>query len=695
MKKGGTGLIPDAGNELIFNDPVINNDKDWLRNPFFVKPSSLHPEGLKAVLASKADRMFTDSGVGNSVEINPAYQHTRYADIPRKGRLSTNVDLNVDDPSPNLGNGRIFQDVFNNNSEILYVTLGVPKFNSLFTWLSASADYRKSIVANEGRSTALYTYAKVRGTIVGARVGAGIMFASKIASLWFWLGAAVMISPATSALFKVKSALLGNSDLSYYTLKPDMPNYFKAVSTIFTTMCVERGLAIPELMNTKENPDGKRIGMPIKLEQDMFNELHNILPNIFKKGNYIDIFALTQNGQVSRLEGPVPKKTNDLTFDSYVKKIFDNGLFKPADNRAHPENKKVPSINSQSNTREWKGIADKLLNVVGLRDSGAIKSNSSSIYKERTDLSGFENDMADYYWASVKGGGNSIAFRVEYVDTVTESFSNSSKNIPTEGYINSFGGAIHDAKFSMASGGDGIINKAKNAVKDVVTGAMDGFTMGLTNVLSALIGGGYMKMGKMWDNSTINLPEITYKINIKTPYANPISLALDLDIVIASLLAMMLPREIGRAGYTSPPLANVFVRGKQIMNKGMMSKLSITRKGFKSTGQATEVDITFSFVNFDTLMTSPVSTDIFSAFELSLDEGNGLNNYIATLAGRDYHTSKYVWPKALMRRSKLNSDIKRITSGSYWGMMEGNSPIGFIESIFNPEQTPTYLQDDA
>ena len=112
---------------------------------------------------------------------------------------------------------------------------------------------------------------------------------------------------------------------------------------------------------------------------------------------------------------------------------------------------------------------------------------------------------------------------------------------------------------NIAAGVDNVIG----AAKDFVSGALNGMSFGLSNILQSIFGGAYIDMPNKWEDSESNLANVSYSMTLISPYNNPISQLQNIYIPLAMLMAGALPLGTGRSSYTSPFICSCFDRGVQ------------------------------------------------------------------------------------------------------------------------------------
>ena len=228
-----------------------------------------------------------------------------------------------------------------------------------------------------------------------------------------------------------------------------------------------------------------------------------------------------------------------------------------------------------------------------------------------------------------------------------------------------------------------MIDSAISTMKDFAMGALDSITFGLSNVIQTLIGGAYVDIPKKWDDSSASFPQLTFNIQLISPYGNAISQLQNIYIPLAMLLAGTLPLSAGKSSYTSPFLCSMFTKGIQHIKLGMITSLSITRGTsnlpFTMDKKALAIDVSFTVTDFSNIMTAPINASIFDIFSPIIDDDSKFATYIQTLASRSLLTSKYIVPKFKLEMSRRLMAVDKALSSSQWGMRLGD----FIEPMLS------------
>ena len=124
----------------------------------------------------------------------------------------------------------------------------------------------------------------------------------------------------------------------------------------------------------------------------------------------------------------------------------------------------------------------------------------------------------------------------------------------------------------------------------------------------------------------------------------------------------------------------------------MITNLVISRGNnslpFTSNMRPTSIDVTMTITDFDKILTSPTPASLLDTGSVIYNDDNPLDNYIASLTGRNLYTTKNLWPKAKLRLARYKSSLDTLTSPAYMGMKIGNFIPEYMigPSIFDSEE---------
>ena len=560
---------------------LFPKDTSWVRQSFLVRAEDLELVDNQNRIFSSAGLKYTDTTPGGNLCINPPPQFTRYADLKARGRFQGNQDgLNGA-----RGMGRYYSEAIDDHSQIIHMRFGVAQFSPLTQFFTSFYNTGAGQLARTGRATnAFYYLGRAAGFIV---------------SVMSWKILAVHLLGVGARFF------LQNNSSKFYYLKPAMPLYWSAVTTMVNQLAVNRGI-IPRVgegaaADLAGNPEGNEINI---------KQLHDLLPDVFKENGGIDVYAMANRAQrLARKQYAMLEQT-----------------LKTAGNQTNAQlSKRVQQVYSST-------LTDTKPNFTGAtKDSGDNNSylgrwfaTSQSQPKESGDgTSGNEEAISsdtadDGFYTFLKSefdeGGAFASFRVNATGSVSESFSNSVGESDIANKINGMSSSARSTNFSFGNGNlvGGAIGAGLGAViggvKDIASGVMDQLNI---SGLAALGGSAFVDIPKHWQSSQAQLPRASYTINLVSPYGNAMSQLVNLYIPLCMLLAGALPLSTGRQSYTSPFLLELYDQGRCQTRLGMIDSMQITRGtgnlGFSADGHAMGIDVTFSVVDMSSILHMPIS----------------------------------------------------------------------------------------
>lgn len=633
-------------------------DSDWARHAFLISDMDL---GDNTDIAnrywSSASAKFTDSRLGCNIGINARPQFTRYSDIREKGRLLSRNPVSLTNITGNHGMGRAYSENIDDPAQTIYMRFGHPQFNSLTTFLSRAFDPNQSSIARTGKGTSFfYSLGNVVGTVamVGAFPGLALtVLAGKVIS-------SVFLRPTSK----------------FYTLKPAMHIYWSTVNTLVNSLAINRGI-FPKILNTDEE---QRLGRPYKLDQKTLDNLSGLMPDVFSGSSYFDMYNIANKAQriANNLFITDYDSEDNATSSNYVGYLKKNG----AGDTPHPtyisdikgEKKLGAYLNRVVSFKHWFTENDKDEAMVQDPRIDPTSDPSEKGGGQQKDP-GFFKDIVDALDAEFRDGSQYAIFKVDHTGSVSESFSNSTVESTLSSKLNSASSEVREARFNFAEGNIAgeTVQAVIGAAKDVAAGALSGATFGFSDAILGLAGSGYIDIPKHWQSSTASLPRSSYTMQLISPYGNPMSQIMNIDIPLAMILAASLPLSTGKQSYTSPFLCEIYDRGRSQIRLGMIESLSITRGtsnlAFNLKGNAMAVDVTFTVTDLSSIMHMPVSPGKLFEADMTLDEDNILSDYLAVLAGQDLYTQAYAFPKAKLALAKRIQATKKLTSPGYWASM--------------------------
>lgn len=637
--------------ENVVNSEIPFTDEDWLIDSFMVSERDLKPIDNVRRYWSVTEAKFTDTSLGGSISINVYPQFTRYADIRNKGLMNDRNDVRVNEINTNIGMGRYYGEAIDDNAVDVYFQFGVPEFTSLFDFIINAADYKQSVIANEGRSPFMYNLGEIWGVIAIA-AGFGV------------IGLAAVVLRKTLGM--LIDYTIGPGRFDYYTVKPTMFTYWSTVNSIVTMFATELGFISPVF---QPGQPGKT-GLPVKLDKKDIEFMRQFMPDLIAKDNYIDIFSMITRAQrlymkrhkeiMEKYEtGQAPtendyKVNDDKTKSTYFKDVRD----KIAKLKIYGY--KDTSKNTRSEPKLNKGNTDKP-DVIDAK-TGLLNRPD----KDRDTTNGF----VEHYEAMLQGGAAYAVFRVEPLGSVTESFSNEIGDIELDGMLKGISNKAKSLQYDLAGGVIPGVGNILKGMKDFAAGALDQLTFGLSNVLTALLGNANLNIPKRWIDSSANFPQYNFKMRLISPYGNPISQLRNIYIPLATILAAALPKAAGPSAYTMPFLCNMFVRGYGNIHLGMITSLTISRGvsnlPYTKDRRPLAVDVSFTVTDFSKIMAMPIVTSIGQESYATFNRTSPLVRYIKALTGANIYETQWLLPQIKLNLARLKANVDKVFSSSYW-----------------------------
>jgi len=555
---------------------AVKPDSSWVRRAFLVKKDELDPQSqdFQRRFYTSAVIDYTDTRPGGSTCVNPPASRCRFADIRIKGALTGS-----------LGKGRAYKEILDDNAQIIHLRFGIAQHNSLTRFFTGFYNSSAAQVANTGRMGNQFFYAlgKVGGFVV--------QLASWKLLMVHFLGAAIKF------LNKVPHT-------KFYYSKPAMPLYWNAVTTMVNHMAVNRGV-VPRVFGNasevlEEGYTGAAAG-PI---------MHKYMPTIFGPKGSIDVYALVNRAKrlerqrmkmlEARLEAAEKLGITDL--QKITREIMSTPL--PV------AGSKEPSLPEY--LKAWFDAAPAKTEG---SDSGSNTEAVEDTFQQGTDKpQGFIDSLINFGQAELDDGAAFASFRVNSTGPIQDSFSNSVGESNLSSRVNGMSADMRSKRFDFGQGNlvggplGSLVGEVKDAVMSFGSGVLDSVSM---SGLATLAGNAFTDIPKYWQSSSATLGRSTYTINLVSPYGNPISQILNIDIPLAMILAGVLPKDTGPQSYTSPFLVELYDQGRCQTRLGMIDSVSITRGtgnvGFGQDGKALGVDVTFSILDMSSVIHMPIS----------------------------------------------------------------------------------------
>lgn len=604
-------------------------DKDWMRQSFMLPKNALDGEDIFHRQKTKGYYKFSDLTLGGCQALNPLPQFSKFTDIREERMFQTS-----DNESSSSDMGRWYSENVEDHNVYIHVRCGNPIFNSLTTFFSGFYDSQAASMARTGRSNDFfYTLGRVGGFVISWLMQPFIF----IGTMW--------------------DVITSHPRNRYYYMRPAMQSFWSSVQNILNTIMTNKGMLV-----SMQPGDDPQSGANQKSDAEI-NAINNLLPDIFTRNGQFDIYAVATRYQrkANRLfamlaevqaraetQEELTKVTTSLlkgggfldfggdrnvSLEGYIERYL-------KEQRSKPDAQVTAKVAVVSNAS--KDSNDATIEKAKVEDTGVWADLTESIG------SYFSADTKEAMIAELNDGGQFVSFRVNNPGSVGESFQSSTKESAIASTINGMSKGMSDTRFNFADGNlsSDFISKAIGSV----VGMAQSFVSGIADSLSisgvaSLFGNALVDIPKYWDQSTAQLPTMSYTFTLRQTYGIDLSSVQDMWAQVAALLTMSLPLSTGPSSYTQPMVCELFCEGRAQSRLCMVESLQLTRgvgpKGWIPGEKPTAIDVSITFVDLSSIMHVPITAG-FSPWRtvfapggiaklLAGDEGT-FNDYMATIS---------------------------------------------------------------
>ena len=391
-------------------------DSDWVRLSF-LNPSFDYKTSFKKIKFFTRDlEKFTNTRLGGNFAFNARPQFTRYADIRHRANdLKVNFMLNYDlknetNNNFSFGLGRFYSEAIDDNQELVYLTFGVAKFNSIIKLLTNTVSPSLVYLHNTGRIDLAGKIGKVLGLTAGK-------WLFNVPMKYFLLAAGVYLSSST-----LRNIFAGKNTNKFYYLKPTMHLYWSTVNTIVTQISVNLGMIKVEPDNpilkaiykpfdntTKREDINKTLDEEVQ-EVNIFNkqyqeQLKEMFPDLMFDNGMIDVFAMASRVQIQHFENLVKlaktkEKGENALVDYYVKK----GKIKRTEPKKPDFTLSEHTLDTLTKVDKYYGVEENFLK--GLNDFNDIISNIETVDTDNNDQNVENTETPQPEDAKIDSGSN-------------------------------------------------------------------------------------------------------------------------------------------------------------------------------------------------------------------------------------------------------------------------------------------------
>lgn len=559
----------------------------------------------------------SDASVGGNDAINPYSAFNLDDDLVHDISYSS---------GHTYGMGRCYGEMYESKQQILYMTMGIPKFRNLRIWLQNAVNKEMSEMNDIGAP-------KVN---LGKLLSDGLSLA--IALPW------LPIKWAANIITSIKDYKV----TEYFYFRDNMPLYYRYWNSLLSEIAVGMGLyGLPDDdaggngTGTNQSTGDANKGQPsngANISSSQRAKYMQALPAIMQEGP--DIFKIMSRRARRMSSGATATDTDALVNSSKQRLI------------------------TELNENKDKG------------ETGWKEAISSALGNFWTGLT-----------AGALEGMNFVGFRIEKSDNANESFSNSTADSPLLATLNNEVAQNREQAYGASTGGTGALENIKRIAKqvtrlknNVINLTKQDFDKTIAYVAS---GNGYFDLPKQWSGSAGMSRSLSFnmKLRAKTGGDN-VSIFQSIMIPLSGLMAAALPRAVGDTTYTSPFLVRAFCKGMFAVPAGIISSLSITRGssefGWSLSKLPTVVDVSFTIEDLSPMLFLSIAggAGVFDAIGQAFANNTKMHEYINTLVGIGAKERYYLLGQ-LKRRFKTALLISKNTtfSATYRGYVMGDSSI--------------------
>lgn len=706
--------IARNGSTLLLDKDWVRNSFMLPHVPNKPSTGKMSKDDKKWLYFTSASKKFVNTGLGGNFVLNPPPKFTRFADIPTGTQVDGVVtDGTLSSKSPtrdtlsSKGLGRYYSEAIDDNAYKVHLRFGVPEYKGLITFFTGFYDIGASQLAREGRVSFTYLLGRLIGTVVALPLLPLILafkaakyiltsastkyYTSKPTMPLYWNRVNMIVSDIAmnkGLIPRGKFLGKGKGEKSMYEiegietesmtkeamrnssamLRQYAPEWFIGSEKWGGGIDVQAIIGKPQIVQNKSRAQLRLAMSKAKTPQEMADAYDN---------------HINKHGHDTSLK---PTPIND-----YLKLYFESRLGNPDLGRTDPYAEQM---------RERLDNVDEVLAAAGgtMNDGGAAQSEATgdtsgsdgvgvgggigqSQYDElarayatddgviypvlikSTDEDGNEvltttpPHTDDPTLMSLLGAGAQshiewLVLKVDAVETVSESFSNSTAPSEIQSTINGMSSKNQAARFSLSdfntgfAGIDDVIGMVKSTISGVAAGLqLDG--------LVSLSGAGFVDIPERWEDSAADFPSSSYTMQLRAPYGDLVSQFVNIDVPLACMLAAALPISHGNQAYGSPFVCEMYIQGKNVIRLGMISSLSITRGtgnlGWSPLGSPLGIDVSFTVKDLSTIMHAPIDSSMHNPL-----------NILAGIAPRDNAFADYLAVLGNMSVHAMTDDIERM-----------------------------------
>jgi hypothetical protein len=602
---------------------------------------------------------FGSSELGYNDTINCLFQFNHDDDI---AHLTTTFYESDDQNSAKIGRsyhvlephwismGRVYLETFHNTQAIMWIQAGIPVYNNMLNF-----------------------YVQAYDNDVGETVNSGVggIFEKLIDAAKFVVNFPFTVFKVVKFIFvdsfaMIKDFLKNTTISKYYEFSTQMHLYYSYVNSLLIHLAVNMRI----IKNEGQTTDGQT-GEKTVIDK-------TALPRLLQED--FDIFTIMQKRAIARglKHHTVVNSTISAVFTK-VKSIASKiaGWFETA-------------IKSEKNTA---AIEKNTVNEAELKAGVIPNQPDNKNEAEDTSAASMSGGFFQTVLDNALGIAAYVGFKIDSTSSSSESFSNSTDKPEIASTLDSLAssGLERRAKFM---GGNVMGSSVLSAIGQLAINAVDWVSDTLSSMTGAsavsmvVKGKGFFDIPEIWKASSFS-KSYSFDMELRAPYGDPITVFTSIYVPCMMILALSLPRSVGRNTYTSPFLVQAYCKGQFAVPCGIIEQVSITRgaseHGWTYSWLPTKLSLSFSIKDLSPVLHIGLSSSILSLLQI-FTTNSSLQEYLLTLAGIGLAERRGSMWVNIRRKIRIITKITaaRLLNPAFWSSYLGNSSIPLIIGAISP-----------
>lgn len=597
-------------------------DSDWVSGLFGIMPRSRDATHRNNRRYTNLHFNFADTSLGGSQAINTPPQFTINADPPFSGLFARPVGRSRSKAVPDDGlnntlnriesrrkpvgsyrQGAFFFESIYQNAHYAHFRFGKQKYTGIVSFFANNYD---SNLAHLARTGDYNSFIRTAGAWTGA------------AALFGVLGPAVFFPVVITA--QVLKFVTGMSPSKYYYLKPTMHSYLRALQSMADTQGLHHRLfpmvevwgrnyedsvkrqdldmdevysALPDIWKSSGRSGGQGAAGFLQTKFDVYKMLnrYQTLSNYqARKLNEIYEAASDEEEYMSLLEAHMKMAREDFIMQNYLAET-DPSLIKleeaysknPAyhSDSTEPEAERVmKALRGQMEDTEFGDnnvTQDQQATQMAVSEDLAKSSEIESFFDSvRRWTASSVTDISDQASSELLDGGQWMSWMVSNKESITDSFSNTTKEPEISSSLKGIASSARSIKVSTADGntGFGFVDKAIDGVRQFAAGLVD--SVHLTG-LAALYNASIIDFQEVWEDSSADVGNITLEFPLQSWSGNDLDIYQNVVMPYLCWLTAVLPNSTGKQSYDNPFYVEAYSPGKFVIREGMITGVTLRR----------------------------------------------------------------------------------------------------------------------